>query len=79
MMDRELEKHLTRIEGKINIVARGVGYTVGIVAGFGAYYVSRNEPWAIYYGFGAAILLGGMVEFPIRSLEKRLPYDQAKN
>lgn len=71
-MDQMTGLVLARIEGKINIIARAVGFILGIVAGFGAYFAVRDESWSVYAGFAAALLTVFYVDIPIRSLERRI-------
>ena len=83
-MDRDLARQLSRIEGKINIVARGVKYLMVGGTGFAVYFivsVGRLAPYiesqlAVYVGLVAAILSGIYIELKMRKLEKLLPYDR---
>jgi hypothetical protein len=77
-VDRELERHLARIEGKVNIVAKSVSYISAVACGLGAFLLARSSEWgdwAALIGVGAGIFFGGIVDWRIRRLEKMLPYD----
>lgn len=77
----DFERRLARIEGKINIIARAVSLITAVGAGFAAYFITRADGFApyvgshlaVYVGFGAAVLFGGLVDWDMRRLEKRLP------
>jgi len=58
-LDRELARHLARIEGKINIAAKGLSLALGIVGGFAAYLLassSEYHQWAVYIGWGGGLV-----------------------
>ena len=78
-MDRELERRLARMEGKINIGLKTLSWLAAFVCGFGIYFLAsadgRYGEWAAYIGFGAALFAGGIVDLLARRLEKMLPFD----
>jgi hypothetical protein len=69
-MDRETERCLARMEGKLNIILRSMGWIVSVGAGLIAY---TYFDWGQYYAFGLFMLVGVTFDRSIASLEKRLP------
>jgi hypothetical protein len=75
-MDRELERRLARMEGKINLGLKAISWIAAFTCGFGVYFLadaSEWNEWAAYVGFVAALLAGGLVDWRVRQLEKMLP------
>jgi hypothetical protein len=76
-MDRDLERRLARLEGKVNIAIRTLSWLIALGFGFGAYFVAQQTDWhlwARYIGFAAAAIGGAAVDLRTRQLEKLLPY-----
>ncbi len=74
-MNVQNERQLARIEGKINIIARGVSYALAALVGLTIYTVLKTDRHALVYAWIGAALAGGMIDLQMRSLEKRLsPY-----
>ncbi len=73
-MDRDLESRLARIEGKINAIARGLAFVLGIGVGFAAFFVTREYGWAPYFAFGAGFVAAFGLERSMVAMEKWLPH-----
>jgi hypothetical protein len=71
----DLDRRLTRIEGKINILLRALSWVLAFVIGFGMYFLTRGESFDVFLGFGAAIVAVAAMEWQIRRLEKLFPLD----
>jgi hypothetical protein len=72
-MDRKLERRLIRLEGKINTIARAIGWVLPVVIGFAAYFVTKTDELAMYYGIGAAFIAATAFEWQMRRIEKWFP------
>ncbi len=72
-MDRQTDRRLARIEGKINAIARWFVIVLGIVVAAAVSFLTRKYSWAIYYGVGAGFLAALALERSIAKLEKLLP------
>lgn len=80
-MESDLERRFTRIESKINLIARAVGFILAFVLGVGTFFIAgRTDPWAPIYAVSAGLFAGAVYEWHMRRhmrrLEQWFPYDQ---
>ena len=77
-MDREFERRWVRLEAKINICLRALGWIAAFVCGLGVFYLTRISGWedsAKYAGFVAAFLGMGLIEWEVKRIEKMFPWE----
>lgn len=78
-MDSFTRRQLSRLEWKINVIARAICFLLSIAVAFTAFavcYYGIWPEWAIYAAFGAGVTAAYIFDRGINEAEQRMPYSK---